>query len=172
MPSPIAKYRGENDPRHNGRLHWPGLNGFPVRGEHAPLLTKEEQKKLQPIGEVHVEVFDLSDPVQKQNYIWVRDHWRNGHFTIEHEYRHWNAATNNMLVYIEWTQIYYQQTNGRTDHAEQNGQGFTLKSGLGSDSSGRSADSVLRSPNQQQRPAVATLPANAGAAHGYGAADR
>lgn len=121
FPQPANKYQGEQDGRHPGLLHWPGADGFPFLGKKAPLLQSSEFRNLPIVGYAYHRVFDLSDDVASAYYEWIRDRIRNGIFRQDYVERHWDADKRNMIVYLEWTQIYAtspqngENGNGRGD---------------------------------------------------------
>ena len=89
-------------------MHWPGVNGLPFRGSHIPNLKQRELDALPVIAHACEHTFDLSDPEQATVYQWVRDRVRNGLFTCDYIERHWDEDKQNMIVYIEWSQLYVQ----------------------------------------------------------------
>lgn len=131
MQQPSTKFYGEQHEKHNGKLHWPGANGLPFRGDAIPNLKQEELENLPVIGDTFQGVFDLSDADDSDTYRWVRDRARNGIFTIDFVERHWDEETKNMIVYVEWTQLYVQLPKG-SNQIGGNGNGrsptnFTLR---------------------------------------------
>jgi hypothetical protein len=129
MQQPSHKFHGEQDDRHGGQLHWPGAQGLPFRGEAAPNLKQAELETLPVIGDAQEKVFDLSKEEDAKQYNWIRDRSRNGQFTIDFIERHWNEETKNMVVYIEWTQLYVQATKAPNIGSNGNGRSaanFTL----------------------------------------------
>lgn len=104
-----SKFYGEQDePRHNGKLHWPGMHGLPFRGDSIPSLRQSELDNLPIVGDTYQRTFDLSKQEDADMYRWVRDRARNGLFTIDFVERHWDDAVKNMIVYVEWTQLYVE----------------------------------------------------------------
>jgi hypothetical protein len=131
MQQPSNKFHGEQDNRHDGKLHWPGAGGLPFRGDAIPNLKQAELENLPIVGDTHQATFDLSDEEDSEAYRWVRDRARNGLFTIDFVERHWNEEKQNMIIYVEWTQLYVQMPKG-TNPIGGNGNGrsptnFTLR---------------------------------------------
>jgi hypothetical protein len=109
---PSNKFHGEQDDRHQGQLHWPGANGLPFRGEAIPNLRQQELENLPVIGDTYQQVFNLGDEADAKTYRWIRDRARNGIFTVDFIERHWDEETKNMIVYVEWTQLYVELPKG------------------------------------------------------------
>ena len=124
-----AKYFGEQDPRHGGILHWPGVQGLPFRGDAVPNLLKRELEKLPVVATANHKLFDMGAEEDNQLYQWVRERIRNGMFTCDFVER-WHDANNCMWIYLEWSQLYVQQP--RNIEIGSNGNGspnhFTLRS--------------------------------------------
>jgi len=108
MHESTNKYYGEQHARHGDQLHWPGMHGIPFRGAAIPNLKKHELEQMPTVGYCYHGTFDLDDEKQAEHYQWICDRARNGLFTIEYRDRRWNEAGTNMLVYVEWTQLYTQ----------------------------------------------------------------
>ena len=100
------KYYGEQDERHPGHLHWPGVDGFPFLGEKAPLLRAGEMYRLPVVGYSYHRTFNLADEKDSADYRWIRDRITNNIFRRDHVEYHWDSETKTMIVYLEWTQIY------------------------------------------------------------------
>ena len=109
---PSAKFLGDQNGGYDGRLFWPGVGGFPFRGNKAPMLSPDVKERIYLTGDAKHGTFDLAIPEQSQQYAWVRDRIRNGLFTEDYIERHWNDETKNQIVYLEWTQLYTQLTEG------------------------------------------------------------
>jgi len=116
--NPSNKYFGEQDVRHPGQLHWPGVDGYPFLGDEPPLLRQNELQRVPIVGFSYHRVFDLTDENDAQFYQWILDRATNGLFSINFRERRWNDAKTNMIVYMEWTQIY-----GTNPHDKRNGNG-------------------------------------------------
>jgi len=125
-----SKYFGEQDDRHGGKLHWPGVNGLPFRGEAAPNLKKRELAQLPTVATAHHRLFDLGDEEQSKIYAWVRDRIKNGLFVCDFVERHWDIEAKKYWVYIEWSQLYTQLPNNIELGSNGNGSPnyFTLRS--------------------------------------------
>jgi hypothetical protein len=104
----VSKFYGDQDPRYGGRLHWPGLEGLPFRGDIAPKISDSNKNKLYVACDANHGTFDLSDPEQSKSYAWVRDRIQNGLFRLDHIHRQWHEEKCNMIIYLEWTQLYNQ----------------------------------------------------------------
>ena len=126
-----TKYFGEQDARYGGELHWPGIHGIPFRGDAIPNLKKQERDNLPVVASAHHQLFNLSDTEQSRVYAWVRDRIRNGLFTCDYVER-WHDQTNNVWVYLEWSQLYTQLPKNTGLGSNGNGNGspyhFTLRS--------------------------------------------
>jgi len=48
--NPSNKYFGEQDVRHPGQLHWPGVDGYPFLGDEPPLLRQNELQRVPIVG--------------------------------------------------------------------------------------------------------------------------
>lgn len=106
--SSISKYYGDQNPLYGGKLHWPGIQGLPFRGDTAPLMSEEDKSRVYAAGDANHATLDLSDDSDSKLYAWIRDRIKNGLFVLDHIERHWNENTKNVIVYIEWTQLYTQ----------------------------------------------------------------
>lgn len=122
---PSHKYFGEQDERHGGQLHWPGVNGIPFRGDAVPNLRQEELETLPCVGDFHYRSFDLTDPKDAEDYHWYKDRIGNRAFREDFTMRYVDPVTGHLIVYMEWTQMYIQgppksmprsQENGRSAH--------------------------------------------------------
>jgi hypothetical protein len=136
MYSRTHKYHGEQDDRHGGKLHWPGVGGIPFRGDAVPNIRQEELENLPIVGEGFEHTFDMDNESQAVAYRWIRDRIRNGMFTQDYIHREHkiDEETGNMktLIYMEWTQLYVQippnhQASGVNGNGS-SGTNFTLKS--------------------------------------------
>lgn len=113
MSRPIDKFYGEQDSRHGGELVWNKHFMFPIR-----LSSSEErnriidhtdlEQRLYLAGTAGARLFDLSKPDDHEYYLWIKDRAINGWFVIQHQEHHWDDNAKNMLVYLEWFQLYYQ----------------------------------------------------------------
>ena len=125
-----SRYFGEQDPRHRGTLHWPGVDGYPFRGPGVPLMKPNELQRVAQhghVGDAYHRTFDLSDEQDSKDYDWVRERIRNGWF-VQDFVKRWHKG-GNIYVYLEWTQIYVEIPRGRqhgpTAYGHQNS--FTLR---------------------------------------------
>lgn len=103
-----SKFFGEQDERHGGPLHWPGVRGFPFRGEQFPLLKQREYDAVPLVPDAKHRTFDLSDPHDSAEYAWVRDRVLGGLFRCDYIEYHWDDKEKKMYIYVEWSQIYAQ----------------------------------------------------------------
>jgi hypothetical protein len=104
----VSKFYGDQSSQYGGKLHWPGVGGFPYRGDKVPLLTEADHHKCYVAGDANHGKFDLSDPQESTTYAWIRDRIINGLFRQDYIHREWNAEKQNMIIYLEWTQLYTQ----------------------------------------------------------------
>lgn len=102
------KYHGEQHERYGGKLQWPGANGLPFLGDHAPLLKQHEIDALPIVGRAYERVFDLNDEEDRAYYNWVRDRIKNGLFIKDKCMERWPEDKLWPIVYLEWTQCYVQ----------------------------------------------------------------
>jgi hypothetical protein len=116
-----SKYYGEQDERHGGPLHWPGINGIPFRGDAAPTLKRAELNNLPVVAVACHQTFNLSDAEHAKVYQWIRDRIRNGLFTMDWIERHWDDQTKIMWVYVEWSQLYTELPQGWQNRSLGNG---------------------------------------------------
>ena len=123
-----SRYHGEQDPRHHGKLHWPGIRGIPFRGDFVPTMKSYELQKLEPVGDTFHQTFDLSDSKQSEDFNWIRSRARNNWFIIEKSHYEWDKDKQNMIVYMEWTQIYYEVPPNRLQGTS-DGNYFDLRGG-------------------------------------------
>jgi hypothetical protein len=122
--SPQRKFRGEQDDRHGGPLHWPGINGIPVRGElpqGVPLSLEDVHRAAPFVSDFRCQTFDLRDEKQREDYRWVYDRICNGLFFEKKRIDTQPDDSGYPVVYLEWTQMYYQipkegvKPHGRSD---------------------------------------------------------
>lgn len=104
--TPSHKYLGEQGSRYDGRLQWPGANGYPFLGDAAPLLKQHELDALPVVGKTHEKTFNLNNEDDREYYNWVRDRIRNGLFVRDFEARKWPDGQEWPTIYLEWTQCY------------------------------------------------------------------
>ena len=128
--TPSHKYHGEQGDRYDGKLQWPGANGFPFIGDTAPNLKQHEVEALPIVGEAKENVFDLNELDDRRYYNWVRDRIRNGLFVQDHISRRQPDDKLWPIIYLEWTQCYVIAPK-QTAQAGSNGHGsakqFTLR---------------------------------------------
>ena len=114
------KFQGEQSSRYDGKLQWPGVNGYPFLGDAAPLLKQQELEALPITGKTHEKAFDLNDSDDREYYNWVRDRIRNGLFVKDHEMRRWPEDKLYPIVYLEWTQCFVLGPPRSSIHEEVN----------------------------------------------------
>lgn len=127
--TPLSKYVGEQDTRYGGKLQWPGVNGFPLLGDAAPLLRQHEIEALPIVGLAKEDRFDLNDEEQRQRYNWVRERIKNGMFVKDHETRRWPEDKEWPIIYLEWTQcvVMCPQQTGTGSAGHGNTKQFALR---------------------------------------------
>lgn len=121
----IAKrFINEQDPRHGGRLHWPGHGGIPIRDDSPNLVLKrEDYNKLALVADFQFYLFDLSKEKDQEYYKWVNDRIYAGLFSLIYKERIWGKEDQTPKIYMEWCQLYYElsgenqitPTNGQQD---------------------------------------------------------
>jgi hypothetical protein len=104
----VSKYYGDQNALYGGKLHWPGIGGIPFRGDRAPLIADDNKNNLFVSGDANHATLDLSNDDDSKLYAWIRDRIKNGLFTLDHVERHWDESKKNVIIYIEWTQIFTQ----------------------------------------------------------------
>jgi len=117
--TPSAKYFGEqNETYYGGKVCWPGSFGFPFRGKKIPQLSTDEEAsiRLYLTGDFKHKLFDLSKEEDSAYYQWVMDRVCNGLFRLVFSERRWNEETKNMIVYLEWQQLYIEDKKSQEDN--------------------------------------------------------
>ena len=124
-----VKYHNEQSDLHKGSLHWPGVNGLPFLGNAPPNVKQHELEQMPVVGYACHQLFDLGDKKQSEVYAWVRDRIKNGLFTLDWIFRHFDEDEKRMWVYIEWTQLYTIMPPNHTLGSNGNGSPshFTLR---------------------------------------------
>lgn len=103
----MARFIGEQSPRHPGTLLWPGIYGFPVLAPAPSMLKWNEQlRRAVPIRFFYAKTFDLSNQEDMDYYLWVMDRVANGWFTINYQDRKWTDT--GQKIYLEWYQSYFK----------------------------------------------------------------
>ena len=115
----ITKYLNEQGEAHGGNLHWPGLNGLPVRGSVGLLKDDELDEFFEVACDFHCREFDLADPEQLKAYTEVMDRIVNGWYTRLFVDNYRDPEKGTRKVYLEWQQSYGQispRANTRIRH--------------------------------------------------------
>ena len=111
---PTTKYHfdeGGDETPHNGKLHWPGtVEGFPVRGTHAPDLKQFESDDIELHFDFRFKTFKLWEEEDRIAYQDVRDRAANGIYRIDFIHRNVDDHTR-PSIYMEWVQIYGASPN-------------------------------------------------------------
>ena len=107
-PSLTSKYKDEQDPRHGGKLQWPGFFGLPVRDNQVRNIKKGEEYKTVIVSDYHCRVFDLNNDKDREYYKWVKERAVNGWFSIVHQDIKYSDDKDYPKVYLEWCQHYCQ----------------------------------------------------------------
>lgn len=102
------KFCNEQHSNHRGTLQWPGINGIPVRSNTLISIKEEEKDYAVLVGDFHCRHFDLNNPEDRENYIWVRDRIINGWFQHIYTNRMFKDNQPYPIVYLEWVQLYYE----------------------------------------------------------------
>lgn len=117
------KYHGEQGDRYDGKMQWPGANGFPFLGDAPPSLKQHETEALPIVGHAHERLFDMNDEEEREYFNWVRDRIRNGLFVQDFIDRRFGDCDENRpwpIIYLEWTQCYVmsppQASSGSSGH--------------------------------------------------------
>jgi hypothetical protein len=108
--------KGGIDSEHRGNLHWPGTaNGFPFRGDVAPLLRGDEfEDQVAHAIDFHSRAFKLWEPEDKHAFDRIRDKICNGLYVEYVRYDRWSDANMGLIVWLEWGQIYGETVNGKS----------------------------------------------------------
>ncbi len=119
MAVSLMKYfseKGGIDSEHRGNLHWPGTaNGFPFRGDVAPLLRGDEfEDQVAHAIDFHSRAFKLWEPEDKHAFDRIRDKICNGLYVEYVRYDRWSDANMGLIVWLEWGQIYGETVNGKS----------------------------------------------------------
>lgn len=98
---------------HRGKkLHWgrADQDGLPYRGAFAPQYTADEfEDRVVRVADPQCEVFDLSDPEQKQAYLQVIDGVVNGWFQCLFVNRRGSRKDpRRVYVHIEWVEYFLE----------------------------------------------------------------
>jgi hypothetical protein len=102
------KFFNEQHARHNGRLHWPGFNGLPIRYPGDLVLKNEDYQKLVLVSDFHFKLFDISNEEDREYYQWVNDRIYAGLFTLIYKDRFWDKEKDILKIYMEWCQHYFE----------------------------------------------------------------
>lgn len=100
-------------------LYWyrADLDGAPIRGVTPPLHLKqaEFEDQLVRVAEPRAELFDISDPAQKQAYLSVLDGVANGWYQLVYIRRPGEYdPERRSLAYVEWIEFYMELPPGFT----------------------------------------------------------
>jgi hypothetical protein len=104
----LARFGHEQDGNlHPDHLQWPGsAAGFPVLGG-APTLAKEsETRNLEHVAVFQARLFRMWLKDDLEDYKKVMERAVNGWFTIRVNERRWDETKNDMMIWLEWSQIY------------------------------------------------------------------
>lgn len=117
---PLLKYHGDqNGQSGDNQVHWGRVSrdGIPFRTSGPlPMLKEEEFQTLtERVADAKMELFDLSDPEQKERYRQIIDKAANQWFQIlirKHRWATKKNGTSYMLVYMEWIEPYLEAPSG------------------------------------------------------------
>lgn len=108
--SGLLKYfgdRGGESSTHGAPLHWPGtVDGYPFRGNSAPLMKKEELADVPLTRDFKSKMFHLWIPEEKAEFDAIKDRIESGWFRQRKREDHWIADKMHYVVWLEWVQIY------------------------------------------------------------------
>lgn len=105
----FQKYYGDRGGQQHGDqpLHWPcTIDGFPVRGQLAPDLKQRETEDIALTYDFHSRMFELWDPIQKEEFDAVNDRIVNGWYRLLKRADNWDEDKKHYRVWLEWSQIY------------------------------------------------------------------
>jgi hypothetical protein len=112
---------------HGGRLHWPGtVDGFPYRGEQAPLLKQQEMENLPLALDYRSKLFELWKPEDKKAFDETMDRIVNGWY-MQHRRKDIEVEGQAMpAVWLEWVQIYGESPGTKHPGGSSNGNGHAV----------------------------------------------
>ena len=105
----LVKFMGEKSS--NGQpLGWGrvDVDGAPTRGAIPTLPEEELQSRLTRVGDPKNQMFNTNDPEENKEYLAVMDKIVNGWAQCLHREMHFDAASRNVLVYVEWVEWFMQ----------------------------------------------------------------
>jgi hypothetical protein len=109
MNNSLIKYQDERQHTGSGKqMFWQRaeLDGFPFRGQAAPILKEEEyEARVRKVGDAKNGFFDVGVPAENAAYLAVCDRIVNGWYQCLYIERFWNKTTRH---YVEWVEFYME----------------------------------------------------------------
>jgi hypothetical protein len=108
-----SSFRGQQNPDvHGSQLTWPGIDGFPVIGEHrGPVPDNENDYDL--IAKFGAAEFVMNDPASRARFIEIMNYVYCGWFKIVKRHDRYDEAKKGWIFWIEWIGVYAQITKPR-----------------------------------------------------------
>ena len=97
---------------------FPGMDGVPHRATGVRYYKNKDPAHLQPnsAGRVHCEIFDISDPAQKERYELVSSlaysMAKQGKAIVTSVDRQFNQQAGSWLIFLEWVELFTYDTMG------------------------------------------------------------
>lgn len=98
-------------PEHGGPLMWPGVNGFPFRGETAPDLRGKQYEDMPLALDFKSRSFRLWDDREKAAFDAIMDRIVNGWYMQHKRFDNWIEQHQEYVVHLEWVQIYGEEAD-------------------------------------------------------------
>lgn len=111
----MLKYFGDRGgEEHGGPLSWPGVRGFPFRGDVVPDLKQQEMEQLPLALDYKSRSFKLWDDKDKADFDQVMDRIVNGWYMQHKRYDNYVPEQQEYVVRLEWVQIYGEHPASKT----------------------------------------------------------
>lgn len=93
---------------HGGNLFFNSrlFGSVPYRGPDVPPLKQDEYDELETRPVARVQTFNLGIPEQRDEYETILHRIVNGWYVKLKDYHHFDPATKEMWVHLEWCQLY------------------------------------------------------------------
>jgi len=103
--------RGGLNTSHRGELHWPGVNGIPVRGYVPQLRGEEVENSVHFAAEFYSKLFRMWDPADKAEFDVVMNRMSQGWYRERLRVNRWSDSPAGLVVWLEWLQLYAEYPN-------------------------------------------------------------